>query len=321
METRREFLRISAAAAAGGAAALLAPAAAALDDPAERKRILEGPLPVRGLGGTGIQTGILGLGCFYLGNLREESAAVSIAARAFDLGVNWFDTAPSYNRGVSEERVGKALKGRRDRVHVATKSTCRDGASARRELEESLKRLRTDHVDLFQLHAVRTAKDVDAIFAEGGAWAAVQEARKAGKVLHAGFTGHFDPALMAAVCRERPVETILMPLNCLDPHEKSFEKGTLPAAREKGLGIVAMKLFASGRLVDDAALSPSAGDCVRYVLGLPVSVAIAGCSSIEELERDLLAAKAFTPFTDAERAALLARTRPFVEKQIEWYKK
>jgi aryl-alcohol dehydrogenase-like predicted oxidoreductase len=322
MPTRREALRLLAsAAAAGGAAAVLGRGALALGDEAERKRILEQPLPRRDVGATGMEAGILGLGCFYLGSVREEAAAVDVVARAFDLGVNWFDTAPSYNRGVSEERVGKALKGRRDRVHVATKSTCRDGASALRELEESLKRLRTDRVDLFQLHAVRTAKDVEAIFAEDGAWPRMQKAKKDGKVLHVGFTGHFDPDLMALVCRERPVETILMPLNCLDPHARSFEKGALPAAREKGLGVIAMKLFASGRLVDEPGLSPAPEECVRYVLGLPVSVAIAGCSTVAELERDLLVAKAFTPMTEAERTALLAKTRPFVEKNIEWYKR
>ncbi len=317
MPTRRGFLRL--AAAAGTAA--LAPPALAPDDAAERKRILERPLPVRDLGKTGIRPTILGLGCFYLGNLRDDGAAVGIVRRALDLGVNWFDTAPSYNRGVSEERVGRALKGKRDRVHVATKSTERGGAAALRELEESLVRLQTDRVDLFQFHAVRTAKDVDALFAEDGAYPALLGAKKQGKVLHLGFTGHFDPEVMAAACRERPLETVLVPLNCLDPHDKSFERGTLPAAREKGLGVVAMKLFASGKLVDDPALSPKPEECVRYVLGLPISVAIAGCASVEELERDLLVAKAFEPFTDAERAALLARTRPIVEKKIEWYKR
>jgi predicted aldo/keto reductase-like oxidoreductase len=235
--------------------------------------------------------------------------------------VDWFDTAPSYNRGVSEDRVGRALKGKRDRVRVATKSTVRDGDGALKELEESLKRLRTDHVDLFQFHALRTAKDVDALFAEGGAHGALLKAKKEGKVLHLGFTGHFDPELMAAVCRERTLETVLMPLNCLDPHERSFEKGTLPTATGKGLGVIAMKLFASGRLVDDPALSPTPEQCVRYSLGLPVSICIAGCASVEELERDLLVAKAFEPLTDAERAALLARTKPIVEKKIEWYKR
>ncbi len=322
MRTRREFLRLSAAAAAaGGAAAALARGAFALDDPGERKKVLERPLPLRDLGATGIKVSCLGLGCFYLGNLRDEDAAVGVVRRAFDLGVNWFDTAPSYNRGVSETRVGIALKGLRDRVHIATKSTLRDGRGARQELAGSLKRLGTDHVDLFQLHAVKTAKDVEAIFAEDGAYAGILEAKKEGKVLHIGFTGHYDPEVMAAVCRDRPVETVLMPLNCLDPHEKSFEKGTLPTARRKGLGVIAMKLFASGKLVDDPALSPSPEECVRYVLGLPVSAAIAGCSSVEELERDLAVAKAFTPFTDPERAALLARTRAFVEKDIEWYKR
>jgi predicted aldo/keto reductase-like oxidoreductase len=319
MATRREFLRLTAA-AAGGAAAAMAPRALALDDEAERRKVLERPLPRRKVGATGMEAGVLGLGCFYLGSVREDATAVAVVRRAYDLGVDWFDTAPSYNRGVSEERVGKGLKGVRDRVRIATKSTCRDGDGAAEELDGSLKRLGTDRVDLFQLHAVKTGKDVERIFREDGAWPRMQKAKKEGKVLHVGFTGHFDPELMATVCRERAVETVLLPLNCLDPHARSFEKGTLPVAREKGLGIVAMKLFASGRLVEEPGISPTPEECVRYVLGLPISVAIAGCSSIEELERDLVVAKSFTPMTEAERTALLAKTRPIVEKRIEWYK-
>ncbi len=321
MTTRRDFLRRSAAAAAALAAApLLARRAFALS-PADRKEALAKPLAARDLGKTGIKVSCMGLGCFYLGNLRDEGKAVAVVKRALELGVNWFDTAPSYNRGVSEERVGKALKGSRDRVHVATKSTVRDGPGALAELEGSLKRLGTDRVDLFQFHALRNADDVASIFGEKGALETLEKAKKDGKVLHIGFTGHFDPDLMAAVCRERPVETVLMPLNALDPHHRSFEKGALPAAREKGIGVIGMKVFASGKLVADAALSPGAAECLRYTLSLPVATAIVGCSSVEELEEDLALAKTFTPLDAKEREALLARTAAFVEKDIEWYKR
>jgi uncharacterized protein len=325
MHRRRDFLRAAAAAAAaGGALGALGRAAAAGPPPEDaeaRKRALAKALPLRDLGKTGLKVSSLGLGCFYLGSLREEEAAVGIVRRALDLGVTWFDVAPSYNQGVAEIRLGKGLKGSRDRVLVATKSTCRDGPGALAELEGSLKRLGTDRVDLFQFHAVRTRKDVEAIFGEGGAHAVLLGAVKAGKVRHLGFTGHFDPDLMAAVCRERPVETVLLPLNPLDPHERSFAKGTLPAAGEKGLGVIAMKLFASGRLVDDPAISPRPEECVRYALSLPVATAIVGCSSVEELERDLAAAKEFTPLSAEEREALLKRTLPFVSRGIEWYKR
>lgn len=322
MPTRREFLRLSAAAATAAAAGgrLLLPGEAAAQDADERRRILERPLPVRDLGKTGLRVGILGLGCFYLGNLRDGEQAVAVVRRALELGVDWFDTAPSYNRGVSEERVGKGLKGSRDRVHIATKSTRRDGKGAVAELEESLKRLGTDRVDLFQFHALRDASDAREVFGKGGAHEALEKARKAGKVLHLGFTGHYDPEVLAAVCRERPVETILLPLNALDPHDRSFEKGTLPAARERGLGVVAMKVFASGRLVGDPALSPTPAECLRYVLSLPVATAIVGCSTVEELEADLVLAKSFEPLPAEERAALLDRTAPFAKRRIEWYK-
>lgn len=321
MPTRREFLRRSAAAAAALSAAPLLPRWALALSPQDRAEALAKPLPRRKLGGTGLEVSCLGLGCFYLGNLRDGEKAVAVVKRALELGVDWFDTAPSYNRGVSEERVGKALKGARDRVRIATKSTRRDGAGALAELEGSLKRLGTDHVDLFQFHALRKPADAEAIFGKDGAFAAMEKARKDGKVKHLGFSCHFDPALAAAVCRERPVETVLMPLNALDPHHRSFEKGALPAARERGLGVIAMKVFASGKLVSDPALSPGADDCVRYTLSLPVSTAIVGCSDLEELEADLAVAKNLVPLTEKERAALLERTRPFVEKDIEWYKR
>jgi aryl-alcohol dehydrogenase-like predicted oxidoreductase len=321
MPSRREFLRLTAAAAAAaGVAGPLARAALALDAEA-RRRALEKPLPRRPLGKTGMEVGILGLGCFYLGSLPKESEAVAIVRRARELGMNWFDTAPSYAGGVSEERLGKGLEGARDGVFVATKSTCRDGKSALAELEASLKRLGTDHVDLFQFHALRTAQDVAQIFGEGGAHEALARAKQAGKVRHLGFTGHFDPDLLARVCRERPLETMLLPLNCLDPHERSFEKGTLPAAAEKGMGVIAMKVFVSGRLVADRALSPAAEECVRYSLSLPISTAIVGCASLEELETDLAAAKTFEPMPEPERKALAERVRPFLASKIEWYKR
>lgn len=321
MPTRREFLRLSAAAAAtAGALGPLAGAARA-QDAEERRKALERPLPKRPLGKTGLEVTALGLGCFYLGSVRDGAAAEAVMRRAFDLGVNWFDTAPSYNAGVSEERLGRALRGVRDRVLLATKSTERSGRAAVRELEASLGRLGTDRVDLFQFHALRTDEDAERIFGEGGAHEAILGAKKAGKVRHIGFTGHFDPALMARVCAERPVETVLMPLNALDPHSRSFEEGALPAAREKGLGVIAMKVFASGRLVDDPALSPSPEECVRYSLSLPIATAIVGCSTMEELERDLACAKTSAPLSERERKAILERTRPFSERRIEWYKR
>ncbi|MHC4923317.1 MAG: aldo/keto reductase [Planctomycetota bacterium] len=317
MTTRREFLRRSAALAVAAAAARTGLA----QEDGARKKSLEAPLPRRKLGETGLEVGILGLGCFYLGNVRDEKAAIGVMRRAFDLGVNYFDVAPSYNKGVAETRLGKALEGCRDRVLIGTKSTKRDGKGAAKELDESLQRLRTDHVDLFQFHALKTAKDDEGTFGEDGAYEAILAAKKAGKVRHIGFTGHYDPVLLASVAKERPVETVLLPLNCMDRHEKSFEEGTLPAARERKLGIIAMKLFASGRLLDDAARSPSPEDCVRYVLSLPVSTAIVGCSSIEELETDLLVAKALKTMKSKEREQLVARTAPFKAKKIEWYKR
>ena len=325
MRSRRDFLRLSAAAAAAagtlGGIGRAARALPLLVEGAERRKALEKPLPKRKLGKTGLEVTIAGLGCFYLGNLQDDDRATGIVRRAFELGVNYFDTAPSYNKGVSERRVAKALAGHRDEVILATKSTHDDGPSAVKELEGSLGRLGTDHVDIFQFHALRTAEEVETLFGEGGAFEAVEKAKKEGKVRHIGFTGHFDPGLLAAVARERPVETVLLPLNCIDRHEKSFEEGTLPDAVKRSLGIIAMKVFASGRLLDDPARSPTPQECLRYVLTLPVSTAIVGCASVEELEADLALAKTFEALTEKEMAALVEKTRPFVPKKIEWYKR
>lgn len=323
MPTRREFLRRSAAAAAAASLPSLLGRDPLAFAGIDRKEALAKPLALRDLGRTGIRVSCLGLGCYYLGNLADEEKAVAVVKRAAELGVNWFDTAPSYGprTGVSEDRVGRALRGLRDRVRIATKSTCRDGAGALKDLEGSLRRLGTDRVDLFQFHALKDPGDVKGTFGEKGAFEALEKARRDGKVLHLGFSGHFDPDLVAGVCRERSLETVLMPLNALDPHQRSFEKGALPAAREKGMGVIAMKVFVSGRLVSDPALSPTAAECLRYALSLPVSTAIVGCSTVEELETDLALAKTFAPMDAKEREALLERTRPFVAKDIEWYKR
>jgi predicted aldo/keto reductase-like oxidoreductase len=319
--TRRSLL-LRAAAGAAALAAARAGLAAAGDDPAARRKALERPLPRRPLGKTGESVGILGLGTFYLAGLRDAAAAEAIVRRAHDLGVNWFDTAPSYSSGAGEERLGRALKGLRDKVLLATKSTADDGPGAVKELEASLKRLGTDRVDLFQFHAIRTAEEAKAVFGEGGAHEALEKARKAGKVRFLGFTGHYDPEVVAAVARERAVETAMFPLNAIDLHdERSFEATALPAVRERGLGALAMKVFASGKLLDDPARSPSVEECLRYALSLPVAAAVVGCGSVEELDRDLACAKSFEPLTAEERKALLARTRAIAAKKIEWYKK
>lgn len=316
--TRRDFLRMGAAASA----ALLLARRARGDEAEDRRKALEKPLPQRDLGKTGRRVSQLGLGCFPLGNLRDEKAATDVIRRAVDLGVTYFDSAPSYNRGVSETRVGSVIKGAvREKVFLTTKSTHRDGRTAVEELEGSLQRLGTDHVDLFQFHAVKSDEDLEAIFGRDGAWDALVKAKEAGKVRHLGITGHEVPAVLARAARERAIDTLLFPLNCVDPHRVSFERGTLPVAKEKGLGIVAMKVFASGKLLDDPVLSPTVEECIRYTLGLPVATAIVGCASVEELERDLACAKTFTPLTPKERVELVERTRPFVDRKIEWYKR
>ncbi|MFO0934123.1 MAG: aldo/keto reductase [Planctomycetota bacterium] len=308
--TRRDVLTGAVAVGAGFAVARRGEAAPA-------------PMPTRAFGATGRTVSAFGLGCFYLGASASDAEAVTVLRRALELGCTYVDTAPSYGRGQSERRVGLALEGRRDGVFLATKTLERDPKAARRELEESLRRLRTDHVDLIQVHCVRDAADLDVVLSDAGPLPALLRARDEGLVRHVGVTGHEDPEVMKKCVEGFAWASVLLPLNPVDLAWKSFVEGTLPAAAAKGIARVGMKVFASGRLlVGDGA--PSAADCLRFAYGLDVSTTIVGCASVAEVE---LAAKVATeakPLDAAERAALVAACKPYSGKTgrgVEWYKR
>jgi aryl-alcohol dehydrogenase-like predicted oxidoreductase len=279
-------------------------------------------MPSRAFGSTGRRVSVFGLGSFYVGAAASDEEGKSVVLRALDLGCTYVDTAPSYVRGASERRVGLALAGRRDSVFLATKTLERTRAGAKADLDASLKRLRTDHVDLVQVHCVRTAEDLDGVLAKDGPLEALLEAKEKGKVRFVGVTGHEDPAVMRAAIERWPWDSVLLPLNPVDPHRRSFLEGALPAAVARKTARVAMKVFASGRLVAPGALA--AEECLRFAYGLDVSCAIVGCATVEEVEVAARVAREASTLTEEERGALVARAKPFAgtpPRGVEWYKR
>jgi aryl-alcohol dehydrogenase-like predicted oxidoreductase len=277
----------------------------------------ERAMPTRELGRTGAKVSLAGLGTADWGRGLPAKTADAIVARALELGVTYVDTAPSYGGGRSEEHLGRALEGRRDRVFLASKTLARDGKGARKELEASLRRLATDRLDLWQFHALASTRDTDQLLREDGALAAGREAQRKGLVRFLGITGHFDPRVFVDALERHPFDTLLIPLNCIDPNHRSFEETALPAAAARGTGVIAMKVYCSGRLVRDGIVK--AEECLRYTYGLGIATCIVGCTRVAELELAAAVARNLEAMDEAGRAALRARTKPF-SPALEWYK-
>jgi aryl-alcohol dehydrogenase-like predicted oxidoreductase len=269
-------------------------------------------LPLRALGRSAEQVSILGVGGFHLGLATSEAEAVRIVRSALDAGVTFLDNCWDYHDGESERRMGKALAdGWRDRAFLMTKIDGRDRATAARQIDESLRRLGTDRVDLMQIHEVIRASDPGRCFAPGGAIEALVEARAAGKVRLIGFTGHKSPAWHLEMLRVADrhgfaFDAVQMPLNVLDAHFESFERSVLPVLQSKGIAAIGMKPLGEGRLVQQRIAT--AEECLRYALSLPVSVVVTGCESMERLDQALRVARGFRPLLAQEVGALLART-------------
>lgn len=227
--------------------------------------------------------------------------AVAVTRRAYDLGLNYFDNAHSYWNGRSEEVYGAALAGVRKKVFITSKSTQRLAKDATRELELSLKRLKTDYVDLWQIHAVSELAEVDTIFGPGGAIEAFEKAKKEGKCRFIGFTGHRDPYVhLEMLKRYDKYDTILMPLHMADPSYLSFEKLVLPVAVQRGMGIQGMKSTANSKLLQRFSFS----DCLRYTLSLPIHCLAVGCTSIGQIEDDVRVVTNFQRFEESKLAEL-----------------
>jgi len=263
-------------------------------------------------GKTGLSLSPLGIGGYHLGTATDQDTASEIVRRALDAGVNFFDNAWEYHDGESEIRLGQGLKGRRSEAVVMTK-VCTHGRGkdvAMRMLEESLQRLQTDYLDVWQIHEVVYYNDPDLIFAPGGAAEALVDAKKQGKVRFIGFTGHKDPAIhLRMLSRGFPFDTVQMPLNCFDATFRSFETRVLPEANRQQLAVLGMKsLGGSGEMVTRGAITPEEG--LRYAMSLPVASTISGIDTLEVLEQNLAILRDFKPMTDAEMTALRERCRP-----------
>ena len=258
------------------------------------------------LGRTGLQVSVLGIGGYHLGSVDSDAEATQIVDEALDAGVNFFDSAWEYHSGLSEERLGRALKGKRDRAVVMTKVCThgRDKNVAMRQLEESLTRLQTDHLDVWQIHEVIYENDPDLIFAPNGAAEALLEARQQGKVRFLGFTRHTDPSIhLKMLSHSFAFDTVQMPLNCLDATFRSFETKVLPEVNGRGMAALGMKsLGGSGELVREGAVVVTMG--LRYAMSLPVAVTISGIDSLDVLYQNLEVARFFRPLSAAEMQSI-----------------
>jgi aryl-alcohol dehydrogenase-like predicted oxidoreductase len=280
-------------------------------------------IPTRPFGKTGEQVSILSLGGGHIGRSGlDASLAVRILEQAIDEGITFFDNAWEYNDGESELRMGKALRGRRDRVFLMTKVCARDRAGAERQLEESLRRLGTDHVDLWQFHEVNYGNDPEWIFAPGGAAEAAEAALRSGKARFIGVTGHKDPAYLLEVVRQDfPLSAVQMPVNVLDAgFHKSFQKQLLPELEKRGIAAIGMKsLGGDGQFVREAKLS--AAECIRYALSQPIASLVSGIDSLEILEHNVGVARGFEPMSPAEQEDFRRRTRAIADDgRYEWFK-
>lgn len=265
---------------------------------------IAGATPMREFGKTGVKLTVIGQGGARLALLRTKEAARPHVRYAYDLGLNYFDCAHSYWDGHSEEVYGDVLSDVRKQVFITTKSGKRTRTEAEAELHLSLKALKTDYLDLWQMHGIQDQKDVERIFAPGGAIEAFEAARKAGKCRFFGFTGHHDPNAHLAMLKSYDKwDSILMPLHAADPAYLSFEKITLPVAAERGIAIQAMKVFGNAFLLRVL----NAEECLRYALSLPISCATVGCSTIGQLDDDVRFAQSFKPYTAVEMADIRKR--------------
>ena len=268
-----------------------------------------GEIPRRTLGGTGVEVSALGLGGYNLGLMKSKRDATKIVREAVDAGVTFMDNAWEYHDGRSEEIMGEALKGRRAEVFLMTKVCThgRDRKTAMRQLDESLKRLRTDYLDLWQIHEVVYDNDPDLHFAAGGAVEALAEAKRAGKVRFVGFTGHKDPAIhLRMLSYDFPFDACQLPLNVFDATFRSFERQVLPELHRRGIAPIGMKSFCgTGDPVRKRVVT--AEQALRYAMSLPVATTVSGIDSMKVLRQNLAIARGFLPMQEDELERLRKR--------------
>src|SRR5437660_1174051 len=316
--SRREFLGMTAA------SLLMAGSLSGATKPDTRPDTRNG-IPYRTLGRSGEKVSVIGLGGYHLGNQSDPEESIRIIRTGIDEGINFLDNCWDYNGGESEIRMGKALlDGYRQKAFLMTKIDGRNKVAAAAQLNESLRRLQTDRIDLLQFHEVIRDSDPDHIFAEGGGMEAVREAQQAGKVRFIGFTGHKSPEIhlkMLATASKHGFrfDAVQMPLNVMDAHFNSFERQVLPVLTKDGVGVLGMKSMGDKVILGSKAVTPV--ECLHYAMNLPTSVVITGCDSLSILQQALNAVRSFRSMSETEVAALLAKTAKTAQKgQYELYK-
>ncbi len=297
MPTRRDFLQTAALAAASSK--LMAQSSPST-------------IPKRPLGRSGLNVSILGVGGFHLGSADTLDEATSIVQTALDAGLNFFDNAWEYHDGKSEEWLGQALGSRRNEAVLMTKVCThgRDRKVAMQMLEQSLRRLRTDHIDVWQIHEVIYDNDPDLIFRPGGVMEALQEAKQQGKVRLVGFTGHKDPSIhLRMLSHGFPFDTVQMPLNAFDANFRSFQHSVLPEAQKQGIAVLGMKsLGGSGEMVTQGGITVK--DALSYAMSLPVATTISGMDSLDVLKQNLEILASFEKLSPSQMADIEKRARP-----------
>jgi aryl-alcohol dehydrogenase-like predicted oxidoreductase len=280
-------------------------------------------IPRRSLGKGGELVSAIGLGGYHLGKIKNQRDAVRLVHAAIDAGITFMDNAWEYHEGRSEEIMGKALAGRRHDVFLMTK-LCTHGRGMReamRQLEESLKRLKTDVLDLWQIHECVYYNDPERHFARDGAVEALERAKREGKVRYVGFTGHKDPEIhLEMLAHDFPFDTCQLPLNCFDASFRSFEREVLPVLQRRGIAAIGMKsLGGDGRMVTNKAVS--AADALRYAMSLPVVTTISGIDSMRVLQQNVAIASGFKPLSSRQMEAIRTRVREQAEDgRFELYK-
>ena len=287
--------------------------------PSAPKAVLEGPaagegeIPRRPLGKTGLTVSALGLGGHHLGDVDSVNEAMNIVHEAVDVGVTFFDNCWEYHNGKSEDWMGRALaNGRREKVVLMSK-VCTHGRTrqlAMKMLEESLRRLQTDHLDVWQIHAITYDNDPELAYAKGGVLEAFEQAKQQGKVRHVGFTGHKDPGIhLKMIEMGYPFDTTQLPLNPFDAGFFSFERQVLPVLNQRGIAPLGMKSMNGGGEAIKHGLV-TAEELLRYAMSLPVATTIAGMDSLDVLHQNLRVARGFKPMTDGEMQELRTRCAP-----------
>ncbi len=280
-------------------------------------------VPRRPMGSTGLQVSILGMGGYHLGTAKSQEEVNDMVAKALDHGINFFDNAWEYHKGLSEERVGTALKGKRDQAIVMTK-VCTHGRKkdvAMQMLEESLKRLQTDHLDVWQVHEVIYYNDPELAYAPDGVLEALAAAKQQGKVRFVGFTGHKNPSIhLDMLNRGFHFDTVQMPINAFDPSYRSFERNVLPVAQAKGMAVFSMKsMSGSGESITHGALTPT--EALSYAMSVPgVSTTISGMDSMGVLDQNLEILRNFQPLSPRQMADLREHGRQFNDGRYELFK-